>query len=122
MLKFLPIFQAINYYGLAPLVKYVAPKKRMQGWHNVQDVARKTLDKRIARGDVEGRKDFTFFMRQERKGHSLTDAEMASEAVTLVVAGSETSATTMAGTVYFLLLNPEVRLRHQVLLCVKQCR
>lgn len=108
MFKFLPIYQGIHHFGLAPFVKYVTPKKRIEGWSDVQKFCAGVIGRRLEKPDTDDRKDFTYFMRQVRKGYKLSQSELQSESNTLVVAGSETSATALAGAFYFLLSHPEV--------------
>ncbi|KAI4602264.1 hypothetical protein KJ359_009503 [Pestalotiopsis sp. 9143b] len=63
-----------------------------------------------ARRDVED-----FFGHMIRKG-SITEQEMTDQARTLIVAGSETTATTLSGVTWYLLHNPEclARLQHEI--------
>lgn len=64
--------------------------------------------KRIQNKDQEHRGDFMdLMMRSRGEKHGLTDLELASNSDTLIVAGSETTATLLCGVTYYLLSNPE---------------
>lgn len=64
---------------------------------------------RIRNKEQEHRGDFMdFMMRAEGKEHGLSEAELASNADTIIVAGSETTATLLCGVTYYLLRTPEV--------------
>jgi cytochrome P450 len=67
------------------------------------------LEKIEAEGD-EGKADFySHIMRnQENEGKRLSRGEMDANAQTFLLAGSETTATTLSGTTYLLLKNPDV--------------
>lgn len=63
---------------------------------------------RIQNKDQEHRGDFMdFMMRAQGKEHELTNTELASNANTIIVAGSETTATLLSGVTYYLLRTPE---------------
>lgn len=63
---------------------------------------------RINNKDMERRGDFMdLMMRAQGKEHGLTDAELASNSDTLIVAGSETTATLLCGVTYYLLQMPK---------------
>lgn len=65
---------------------------------------------RIENKDIERRGDFMdFIMRARGKEHGLSDAEIVSNTDTLIVAGSETTATLLCGVTYYLLQNPAAR-------------
>jgi cytochrome P450 len=61
--------------------------------------------KRIARG-VGDRKDFISYI-MKTNGTGLSEDDMERNAPTLIVAGSETTATTLSALMYFLLKKPE---------------
>ena len=64
--------------------------------------------KRINNKDQERRGDFMdFMMRSRGEKHGLTDAELSSNSDTLLVAGSETTATLLSGVTYYLLKNQD---------------
>ncbi|KAF7532639.1 hypothetical protein G7054_g7772 [Neopestalotiopsis clavispora] len=76
-----------------------------------KDKARKRLQMGgDSRRDVED-----FFGHMIRKG-TITEQEMTDQARTLILAGSETTATTLTGTTWYLLHNPEclAKLQHEV--------
>ncbi|KAJ3579831.1 hypothetical protein NPX13_g737 [Xylaria arbuscula] len=65
--------------------------------------SREKSQKRIELGDT-GRPDF--FSEMLRRG-TMSVAEMMSQTATLIIAGSETTATSLTGTTFFLLKNPD---------------
>jgi cytochrome P450 len=69
------------------------------------DLSITKVRKRMAR-DVGDRKDFISYI-MKTDGTGLTDEEMERNASTLIVAGSETTATTLSAAIYFLLKRPE---------------
>ncbi|KAJ1324088.1 aspirochlorine biosynthesis cytochrome P450 monooxygenase [Microdochium nivale] len=96
-----------------PLLKL--PLKLMLGTRKVSDalkaglanlaLGRAKAQERIAQGEREdGRRDFsTYMLRKDKEGNRpLSDAEVGSLSSVLVVAGSETTATTLSGLVFFL--------------------
>lgn len=58
--------------------------------------------------EVTDRKDFVSYILAKRRELGITDWEMAAHSNALIVAGSETSATTLSGLFYYLTNNPRV--------------
>jgi cytochrome P450 len=82
---------------------YLVPKSLTERKKGHIKLTTEKLNRRLE--NKEGRKDF---MEQLSKGEpGLSFNELLANAGTLIVAGSETTATAMAGLTYFLLLNPE---------------
>lgn len=110
MFKYIPVYFALDYYGLARWVKQLTPKSRLGAYKKLQKYSYEAIDKRLDRDDGMQRKDFiTPLLEGDDKGRKLTRNEIKSDAATLVVAGSETTATAMAGMQYYPLRDQEVR-------------
>jgi len=97
--RFLDEFKPIK-----ALVMYFIPEsvKRRAADHYELSVTK--IKKRLARG-VGDRHDFISYI-MKTDGTGLTETEMERNASTLIVAGSETTATTLSALIYFLLTNP----------------
>ncbi len=91
---------------------------------NVAEIRRefgeKTRDKvgaRLEKGEDARPDFFSFFIKNQKKdSKSLTREEMDSNAILFLIAGSETTATALSGSTYFLLRDPEryAKLAHEV--------
>ncbi|KAF5511195.1 Trichothecene C-15 hydroxylase [Colletotrichum siamense] len=109
-MKIIPAIQAISdlpfFSILAPLYfmlfipKNVATQRRTS-----QQFAEESLKKRLSLGT--DRPDFVQAMLKGGKEHTLTPIELRDNSVLLTTAGSETTATTLAATTYFLATHPE---------------
>ena len=102
-----PIFAAVESYGLMPIFSLLIPKKRLQARLDNYKYASDMVDKRV----IYGRDRGDFFdnvpMHDPEKGGMTLD-ELKSNASNIVLAGSETTATLLSGTVYQLLMNPGI--------------
>jgi len=80
----------------------------------VREYTRSMLQKRLAM--PEGREDLFEGLVRRRKEWNLTFEKLGGNAFILILAGSETTATTLSGATYFLLTHPEVldRLQKEV--------
>ncbi|KAF0637148.1 hypothetical protein FPSE5266_04382 [Fusarium pseudograminearum] len=89
------------------LWKLVTPKQSMTKWAGHVETAREKVRKRLA--SEEKRPDFIEAMleRTGASGNQMTFEELASNAQILILAGSETTATVLTATTYFLASNPE---------------
>jgi len=108
--KLYPWMQAITYYGLVPLAKFLAPREQHRAKEEADAKAYAKLDRRIARKDTITRKDFMNYILQENKQGTtgMTLPEIQETAVILIIAGSETTATTLSALLYFILRHPRV--------------
>ncbi|KAF3032118.1 hypothetical protein E8E12_000589 [Didymella heteroderae] len=80
----------------------MAVRARKEFFEKSQDMVTTRLETETDRPDF-----FSFILQnQEKDNRALTRAEMDSNAVIFLVAGSETTATTLSGTTYLLLKNP----------------
>jgi len=100
MMRFLDEFENIK-----KIIDFLMPAsiKRRVADHYELSVTK--VRKRMARG-VGDRKDFISYI-MKTDGTGLSDVEMERNASTLIVAGSETTATTLSALIYFLLKRPE---------------
>jgi cytochrome P450 len=93
--------------ALRSVFKYLVPKSVKEQSANMGRYCAETTRKRIARGPMEERKDFLSYILKHTGEKSLTDDEIISNGRILVIAGSETTATLLSGTTYWLLKTPE---------------
>ncbi|PGG95903.1 hypothetical protein AJ79_09813 [Helicocarpus griseus UAMH5409] len=73
-----------------------------------KDYSRTTVLKRLAKGTLEERRDFLSYTlkHKDEDGQGMTEGEIIRTASTLIMAGSETTATLLSGITYFLCTNP----------------
>jgi len=113
MRKKYPIFNC--YDKVKGLLKdtTVAQRARVEFFHLAHDKVEKRLE-----NVTEDRPDFFSFIikNQEKEAKALTRPEMDSNAIVFLVAGSETTATTLSGATYLLLKHPEIyaKLVHEI--------
>ncbi|KAI1270667.1 cytochrome P450 monooxygenase-like protein [Xylariaceae sp. FL1019] len=88
---------------LKPFMSFVLPKGADEKRKAHYAMSKEKARKRIQAGDT-GRDDF--FSHMLKKG-TMSESEIVSQASTLIVAGSETTATSLAGTTWYLLKNPD---------------
>lgn len=107
--KALAFMAAIKHYRLQPLLPYLMPKKltklRVDNMRHNEAQIEERIQFGTDRGDfwdnVIEKSDF-------EKGTGMTKKEMVANASILVLGGSETTATLLAGTTYLLMKHPEV--------------
>ncbi|EZF31456.1 hypothetical protein H101_04936 [Trichophyton interdigitale H6] len=93
---------------LQPFQSLIAsPSNAITNVQKFEKFAFETIKKRIENGDA-GRKDFISYMQPHNSTGEFTEAELTSNAAALMIAGSETTATTLTAGTYFLLKNPSV--------------
>jgi cytochrome P450 len=93
-------------------------RSRIEFYKLVHDKVERRLVKIDEEGNGEGKADFFshIIKNQGSEAKKLTREEMDSNAIVLLAAGSETTATTLSGTTYLLLSNPDVytKLVHEI--------
>ncbi|PSN64117.1 cytochrome P450 [Corynespora cassiicola Philippines] len=102
-------YTVINNYGLQFLIPYLVPKhlhklrqvRSQRSAQKIEDRLKRGADRGDFWDNIISKSDF-------EKGTGLTRKEMVSTAGALVLGGSETTATLLAGTTYLLLRNPGV--------------
>lgn len=95
-------------YGLFSLLKPLIPKSAMQPKIDMDNYTKELVDRRMERGyDPKTTDVFNYLLQNKNKEDQLTPNELYENGVSLVVAGSETTATLMTGTTWFLSKNPD---------------
>lgn len=101
--------QQLDWYGLFSLLKPLIPKSFLKKKHDMDRYTKELVDRRLDRGYVPGKTDiFNYLLLNKNEGDRLSPPELYENAIVLVVAGSETTATLLTGSTYFLCTNPEV--------------
>ncbi|KAL2135939.1 hypothetical protein VTI74DRAFT_6167 [Chaetomium olivicolor] len=117
------ILQGVEQFGMYVVLQWYLPRmldiikalfpRRYIGVHldTLRDHAHERVQRRLSLG--ASRPDFVEAMAtaKDDEGRMLTMEEMASHARLLVVAGSETTATTLSGAAFFLATHPDVQKR-----------
>ncbi len=103
ILVFLPFLQ-FNLGGLTPYARF---RRRIDV---IDRLLFAEIAERRASGNGEGRSDILSLLLQvvDEDGKPMTQQELRDELLTLLVAGHETSATSLAWVFYYLLKNPEI--------------
>ncbi|KAJ5966639.1 hypothetical protein N7501_002887 [Penicillium viridicatum] len=97
-----------DYPILFSFISLMIPKRLLEAQRQQNAHTRAAVMKRIANTSAYNRGDFMDSMTRNRGDKDgLTDDELVANANILIVAGSETTATLLAGVTYFLLRNPE---------------
>jgi cytochrome P450 len=100
--------QQLECYGLLTLLKPLIPKSFMKPKEDMERYAQELVDRRLERGHVPGKPDvFNYLLLNKKEEDQLSRSELYENGITLVVAGSETTATLLTGATYFLCKNPE---------------
>lgn len=100
-----PIFRAVTYFPWAArITNYLAPKYLLEMNVKLTAISTEKAKDRMAR--PAGRSDFLEHVIQTTD--SMSEADICANAVALIGAGSDTTATLLSGTTYFLLKTPEV--------------
>lgn len=119
MMRFFPILVLVSALpGIAKVLMLMIPDKlkRSRGEHF--RLSTELAMERIRNEGQQYRGDFMDYMTRNRgEKNGLSDAELASNADTIIGAGSETTATLLCGVTYYLLSTPEALKR-----CVKEVR
>ncbi|KAI0192142.1 cytochrome P450 monooxygenase-like protein [Astrocystis sublimbata] len=111
------IFDGIHWSALSTLRKrlplihlvllFVLPADAKKKFKTHLELTRQKAQRRIERGGDAGRGMADFFG-QMIKANTITEAELKEQAQTIIVAGSETTATTLTAVTLQMLKNPEV--------------
>ena len=119
MLRLFPILILVTASPLiSKILLFLASDKIKKSREGHQKMAADLTMKRINNAAQTERGDFmTFMLRSRGKEHGLSDVELSSNSDTLIVAGSETTATLLSGVTYHLLSSPETYAR-----CVAEVR
>ena len=100
--------QQLEHYGFLSLLKPFIPKSFMKPKEDMDQYTKELVDRRLDRGYETGKMDvFNYLLLNKNEEDQLTPPELYENGITLVVAGSETTATVLTGTTYFLCKNPD---------------
>ncbi|TVY34228.1 Cytochrome P450 monooxygenase [Lachnellula subtilissima] len=105
-----------QYPILKPFVGFVINKSDIEIIERNQALTSAKLDKRLAQGTNGARKDFLTYILQHNDEKGMSHPEILGNCETIIVAGSETTATLLSGLTYFLSQSPEAwkRLKDEV--------
>jgi cytochrome P450 len=92
---------------LEKMIWYIAPPSIRKAALNHYAQSRAKIERRVARGEGE-RKDFCSYIFEIRDHLDLNDWHVASYSQAMIIAGSETTATTMSILTYWLCKTPRV--------------
>ncbi|KAM7192424.1 Cytochrome P450 [Naviculisporaceae sp. PSN 640] len=110
-IKLLAFDQVIRRYPIVgAIVMWFIPRRLKQARQEHWGLANRMVRKRLASGD-ESREDFMSYILAHNNiddKTKLTDEELVENAYVLVAAGSETTATTLCGIMYYLLTNRDM--------------
>jgi cytochrome P450 len=100
--------QQFDYYYLLTLLKPFIPKSVFKPKEDMDRYTEELVARRAAHGYLPGRTDvFNYLLSNKNPEDQLSKSAMYENGITLVVAGSETTATLLTGVTYFLCKNPE---------------
>lgn len=98
--------QQLEHYGFLSLLKPFIPKSFMKPKEDMDGYTKELVDRRLDRGYTPGKMDvFNYLLLNKNEEDQLTPPELYENGILLVVAGSETTATLLTGTTYFLCKN-----------------
>ncbi|KAL9093841.1 MAG: hypothetical protein Q9165_003764 [Trypethelium subeluteriae] len=103
-----------RYSFLIPIMRRLIPKELIAKRNAQLALTKEKVARRVATDSSDA--DFLSFILKENNEKGLSRAELEVDASILIIAGSETTATTMSGTTYYLLKYPETleRLKAEV--------
>lgn len=101
-------------YGILSLLRPLIPKSSMKSKIDMDNYTKEVINRRMKRGYDPNTNDvFNYLLRDKMSGDRLSDDELYENALTIVVAGSETTATLLTGVTWFLCKNHDARRRVQ---------
>jgi len=102
------VFGQLERYKIYTLLTKILPKSAFKMMEDLQKAVRELSEKRQARGYVPGGTDMFNYLLQNKGEDAFTQKEYNSNALTLLFAGADTSATVMIFGSYLLSINAEV--------------
>jgi cytochrome P450 len=98
----------LEHYKLLSLFGPFIPKSAMKPKEDMDRYSQELVDRRIERGILHEKNDvFNYLLQNKNEEDQLSRGELYENGITLVVAGSETTATLLTGVTYFLCKNPD---------------
>jgi cytochrome P450 len=106
----------IQRYGLWTVLRQFLLKSAYKARDDMINYTKDLVDRRLQRGYDEGRTDVFNYLLRDKGDQEMTKGELYNNAQTLVIAGSETTATLLSGVTWHLLKNPEklAKVKHEV--------
>ena len=104
---------ALERYKVWTVLRAVLPKSAFKVMDELDDMVTTLSKKRRARGHIPGETDMANYLLQNKGDDEFTQKEFEGNALTLLFAGADTTATTMIFGSYLLCKNPAVRKRVQ---------
>ncbi|KAH7021327.1 cytochrome P450 [Microdochium trichocladiopsis] len=108
------IFEAVRFGAIGQVVRRypflrkiqhgLVPAKLARSFAENRQLSQRTAFERMDRGSI-GRQDFMDYILRHNDEKGLSKEEIAANALVLIIAGSETTATQLSGTTYYLLTN-----------------
>jgi averantin hydroxylase len=105
-IKAIPFVSLFRRYGLFSLMQYLAPKKLLKARQENYEYTKDKVTTRVKLGKDRG--DFLDKVLKFEYPKGMSTEELISTSSSLVLAGSETTATLLAGATYLLLQHPQV--------------
>jgi averantin hydroxylase len=105
-IKSIPFISLFRRYGLYSFVEYFVPKEILQARQRNYEYAKDKVTTRMKLGKDRG--DFLDYVLKFEYPKGMTTEELVSTGSTLVLAGSETTATLLSGATYLLLQHPNM--------------
>ncbi|KAJ3956881.1 hypothetical protein N0V92_006555 [Colletotrichum tropicale] len=105
-IRFGSVMTSIKYIGLSFVVQALFKMGGMKAMSQVRENTDEMMENRMSMTD--DRNDLFEGLLKRRKEWNLSFDQLSANALILVLAGSETTATTLSGTTYLLLTHPEV--------------
>ena len=107
-----PYVQAALYFNAFGLLNWLAPRSMVEAKEQADANAAEKTSRRLARGEDPERKDFMSFILGNNKSEMIvSEAEVQETAGILIIAGSETTATFLAGALSQILGHPHTHQR-----------
>jgi cytochrome P450 len=108
-------FNVVRSFATYPGAKLIIGLLSSSDLHEARKIhkeySRTTVQNRLARGVLEERRDFISYTLKHKDeagiGQAMSTGEIIRTASTLIMAGSETTATVLSGLTYFLAMNPD---------------
>lgn len=95
-----------TYPGAKLIVGLLASSELRKSRKVHKEYSKETVLRRLSKGTLEKRRDFISYTLKHKDEGGMTTPEIIRTASTLIMAGSETTATLLSGVTYFLTTNP----------------